>query len=128
MSAADIVREFIRAWEEPNNLNAAMRTFMADDCLYENIGLSKTTGPDEAIAFFEGLGAQLPLASIKVDMLAIMAQGDQVLTERVDHLLDEAGNNLASLRVMGIFELRDGKVAGWRDYFDTLPFASMVGS
>lgn len=124
MSAAETVRAFIESWAKPHNLKAAMRQFMTPDCVYENVGLSKTTGPDDAIAFFDAFAAQLPFASIEVETLGLLAQGNKVMTERVDHILDAAGKRLASIRVMGAFELRGGKIAAWRDYFDTVPFAS----
>ena len=37
-------------------------------------------------------------------------------------MIDAAGAITMSIRLMGIFEVRDGKIAMWRDYFDTLPF------
>ena len=39
-----------------------------------------------------------------------------VLTERVDTF--NRGDKSIVLRVMGTFELREGKIAEWRDYFD----------
>ena len=49
-------------------------------------------------------------------MRNIAAVGDTVLTERVDvfHL----PNGKIELPVMGTFEVKDGKIAAWRDYFD----------
>jgi len=47
--------------------------------------------------------------------------GDQVLTERIDHLDDESGNRIASLPVAGTLEVRGGKIVAWRDYFDPRP-------
>jgi limonene-1,2-epoxide hydrolase len=48
--------------------------------------------------------------------------GNTVLTERVDHLVDAAGKTTMSIPLMGIFVVEDGKIAQWRDYFDTAPF------
>ena len=45
----------------------------------------------------------------------ISAAGDVVLTERVDQF---TGTKSMSLQVMGVFEIKDGKIAAWRDYFD----------
>jgi limonene-1,2-epoxide hydrolase len=44
------------------------------------------------------------------------ADGDVVLTERIDTF--EMGGKDVVLPVMGVFEVRDGKIAAWRDYFD----------
>ena len=50
----------------------------------------------------------------------LVADGDVVLTERVD--VFDTGDKTISLPVMGTFELRDGKIAAWRDYFDLQQF------
>lgn len=50
----------------------------------------------------------------------IVAEGDIVLTERVDVFL--VGETRVSVPCMGIFELRDGKIAAWRDYWDLQQF------
>ena len=48
---------------------------------------------------------------------SIATAGDTVLTERVDRFEMKDGK-IIELPVMGTFELRDGKIARWRDYFD----------
>jgi limonene-1,2-epoxide hydrolase len=54
----------------------------------------------------------------------LVAEGDVVLTERVDvfHLPGKA----IELPVMGTFEVRGGKIAAWRDYFDLNQFMSQM--
>lgn len=54
----------------------------------------------------------------------IVAEGDVVMTERVDHFL--VGDKRVSVPCMGIFELRQGKIAAWRDYWDLKQFESQV--
>ena len=39
-----------------------------------------------------------------------------MLTERVDKF--SLGGKNVELPVMGVFELTDGKISAWRDYFD----------
>jgi limonene-1,2-epoxide hydrolase len=46
----------------------------------------------------------------------IAAGGDVVLTERVDRFI--GAEKTVELPVMGAFEIEDGKIAAWRDYFD----------
>jgi limonene-1,2-epoxide hydrolase len=53
---------------------------------------------------------------VRFDVKHIVADGDVVLTERVDTF--EIGGRTITLPVMGTFEVRDGKIAAWRDYFD----------
>jgi len=50
----------------------------------------------------------------------IVAQGDIVMVERVDNFL--VGDTRVSVPCVGIFELHDGKIAAWRDYWDLQQF------
>lgn len=50
----------------------------------------------------------------------VVAEGSIVMTERVDHF--QIGSNRISVPCMGIFELRNGKIAAWRDYWDLKTF------
>ena len=54
----------------------------------------------------------------------IVSDGDIVMTERVDNFL--VGDKHVSVPCMGIFELRDGKIAAWRDYWDLQQFNNQV--
>jgi limonene-1,2-epoxide hydrolase len=54
----------------------------------------------------------------------IVAGGDVVMTERVDHFL--VGVKRVSVPCMGIFELREGKIAAWRDYWDLKQFEAQM--
>jgi limonene-1,2-epoxide hydrolase len=47
-----------------------------------------------------------------------------VLTERVDAFI--SGERTIELPVMGTFEVRDGLIAAWRDYFDLNQFLSQA--
>lgn len=122
MSALETVQAFIATWKVPNRLNDAVREYFTPDCVYENVGLTRTTGAEDAVGVLDGFARQVPFISIGVDMLSLMSQGDAVMTERVDHLNDGSGKTLASIRVMGIFKVRGGKISEWRDYFDMTPF------
>lgn len=50
----------------------------------------------------------------------IVADGDIVMVERVDNFL--VGERRVSVPCMGVFELRDGKINAWRDYWDLKQF------
>ena len=56
----------------------------------------------------------------RTQVLAAGEAGNKVLTERIDRILDADGAEVMTVPVMGIFEIEDGKIAAWRDYFDTL--------
>lgn len=53
-----------------------------------------------------------------------VASGDLVMTERVDNFLVQGTR--VSVPCMGVFELRDGKIAAWRDYWDLKLFEAQL--
>ena len=57
-----------------------------------------------------------PGVTLEFRISHIVADGDIVLTERVD--VFEMGDATIELPVMGAFEIRDDLIVAWRDYFD----------
>ena len=57
-----------------------------------------------------------PASGVQFEIKHIAAARDVVLTERVDTF--RMGERTVTLPVMGVFEVRGGKIAAWRDYFD----------
>ena len=53
--------------------------------------------------------------------------GDVVLVERIDELHSQTGEPMVeAMPVMGAFEVRDGLISAWRDYFDPTPFHALM--
>jgi len=92
----------------------ALRQFFTDDVVYHNIPMDPAVGIDATIAFIDGFFAMCEKMVIETSHLAV--KDNVVLTERVDTFT--VGDIVASLPVMGTFEIRDGKISAWRDYFD----------
>ena len=65
------------------------------------------------------------IEGIEFRVINIAADGPVVMTERVDvfRLPDKS----FELPVMGTFEVSDGKINAWRDYFDMNQFTSRMG-
>jgi limonene-1,2-epoxide hydrolase len=111
----DVVREFCALMErrDPD----ALRPLLADDAVYQNVGMPAFTGVD---AIVENLGAQF---SMFPDAYAfgignIANDGSVVLTERLDYIQTPDGAKPA-IPVMGTFVVGDGgKITRWTDYFD----------
>jgi limonene-1,2-epoxide hydrolase len=116
------VEAFLARLGEPGGFVTAVRDWFTPATVYENIGMTKTTGIEEAAAFAEQFVTGSGSVAIRVENLAVATVGNTVLTERVDHLVDAAGKTTMSIPLMGIFVVEDGKIAQWRDYFDTAPF------
>ncbi|MDP3936903.1 MAG: limonene-1,2-epoxide hydrolase family protein [Deltaproteobacteria bacterium] len=50
------------------------------------------------------------------DLINLVAAGDLVVAERLDRT--KAGGKSIDLPCVGVFELENGKIRVWRDYFD----------
>ena len=107
-----IIRNFCKAWE---SLDVdAILDFFTEDAIYHNVPMAPCKGRDEIRTFIVGfLGTT---KSIQFEIVNQVASGNVVMNERVDTIVMEAGT--ISAPVMGVFELRDGKISAWRDYFD----------
>lgn len=86
---------------------------LTEDVVYHNIPMQPVTGPEMVKAVFD----QIAMTGMDWETHAIAAAGPLVLTERTDRFTLADGQTL-SLRVMGTFEVREGRIAAWRDYFD----------
>jgi limonene-1,2-epoxide hydrolase len=110
--AEQVVRAFCAVFDQHDA--EALRPFLADDVVYHNMPMEPTVGVDATVAFVDGFFSMCQSMVIETTHLAV--RGDVVLTERVDTFT--VGDVAAPLPVMGTFEVRDGKITAWRDYFD----------
>src|SRR5579859_4658482 len=112
----DIVRTFCSAWSDDVG-TAELATFFTDDAIYHNVPMAPIAGREAIannIASFIRPGAP-GIESIQFHVINIAANGPIVMTERVD--VFKLPHKSFELPVMGIFEIRDGKIKAWRDYF-----------
>jgi len=116
----DVVRRFCAAWGR-QDLDEIVAFFSAD-AVYHNIPLAPVVGPEQIRATIEGFSGGVEKIEFIVD--AIAADGGTVLTERRD--IFTFANGVIDLPVMGTFEVVDGKIAAWRDYFDMNQFMSQM--
>lgn len=112
VDAERLVRDFCAVFEKHDA--QAVRPFLTDDVVYHNIPMEPSVGIEATIAFIDGFLGMCQKMTIENVNLAV--RGDVVLTERIDTFT--VGAVVAALPVMGTFEIRDGKIAAWRDYFD----------
>ena len=118
----DLVREFCAAWGAgPPDLDRIVG-FFADDAVYHNIPVDPVVGSEAIRATLAGFTTGVE--SIEFRVAAMAADGGTVLTERVD-VFRLPGKEIA-LPVMGTFEVADGKITAWRDYFDMNQFMSQL--
>jgi limonene-1,2-epoxide hydrolase len=108
----EVVNDFCDAVNK-QDLDAVIGYF-SDDAVYHNIPLEPITGRDAIREALEGFLAML--GTMTFDTLHALADGPIVATERVDSFSN--GDRTIELPVAGFFEVHDGKITAWRDYFD----------
>ena len=87
---------------------------LADDVVYHNVGMAPADGKEASLAMIQGFLDMSEGMSFEIHRIS--ASGDSVLTERTDTFTINGAK--APIPVMGAFDLRDGLITGWRDYFD----------
>lgn len=116
----DLVRRFCAAWSD-NDIPAII-DFFADDAVYHNMPIQPIRGKDAIKGAIEQY--MTPFERAEWVLTNIAAAGDLVLTERVDKFI--GAEKTVELPVMGVFEINDGKIAAWRDYFDMATWAKQM--
>ncbi len=108
----DIVREFIAAWSK---LDAdELADYFTDDGSYHNMPTGPVTGRDNVRKFIQGFLSSW--TATNWDVLNIMGEGNVVIAERLDRT--RMGDRKVDLPCCGVFEMENGKIKVWRDYFD----------
>ena len=110
------VRNFIEAW---SRLDVdELVGFFTDDGVYHNMPIDPIKGKADLKNF---IGAFLAnWTATNWDVLTLIANGDVVIAERVDHI-NVSGVHI-DLPCCGVFQLEGGKIKVWRDYFDMATF------
>ncbi len=121
-SNTDLVRKFC-ADLETRDIDRLM-TYFTEDAVYYNSPVGPTTGLAAIRALLEEIGG--PATSVEIEFLGTAESGNSVFTERVDRLV--IGGKTVELPVAGVFEVRDGKISSWRDYFDMATWTRQVAA
>jgi limonene-1,2-epoxide hydrolase len=111
--AAEVVMTFLRRLEASDLDGAA--SLLTDDAVWINVSLPTVRGRRRIHRLLRALDLR---CDIRAHFHHVVAEGDVVLTERTDEL--RVGPFEQRFWVYGRFELRDGRIAVWRDSFDWL--------
>src|SRR3974390_844215 len=113
---ADTVKQFVAAWARGSV--DELLAYFAPDGGYPNIPMEPWVGHE---AIRRGIEAFFQFArNVDFEITNIAVTHSVVFTERVDRFDMEAGT--VDMPVVGVFEIIDGKIAAWRDYFDMAMF------
>lgn len=116
----DLITEFCAAWEKGDY--DALLEYFTDDAVYHNIPVDPVVGKDAIRATMQMFTTGVERIEFQVNNIS--ANGNVVLTERVDSFV--LPDKTITLPVMGTFEVVDGKIAAWRDYFDLNQYMQQV--
>jgi len=116
-----LVTAFCQSWSRKNVDDVL--SYLTDDCFYHNIPMEPCVGKAAIRKFIEPFlkDAESAVFDIKHSTSA----GNVVMNERVDTFV--MGPKTISLPVAGVFEVNDGKISAWRDYFDLETFTKQMG-
>lgn len=115
-----VIRDFISAWSRLDVEELVQ--FFCEDGTYHNMPTKAVTGHDALrpfiSAFLKGW------TSTEWDVLNLMSKGNVVFAERLDRTV--VGDKQVNLPCCGVFEMQDGRIKVWRDYFDLGTYVSAL--
>lgn len=124
MSSPDeVVRAMCAAWNDPNPDPEQISQYFAEDAVYHNIPIKPAVGRAAIRTTIAEFLA--PLDGIRFEIHHQVTSGSVVMNERTDTL--HVGGRANPLRVMGVFEVTDGLITAWRDYFDLAEALQAMG-
>ncbi|MEZ5937379.1 MAG: limonene-1,2-epoxide hydrolase family protein [Hyphomonadaceae bacterium] len=115
-----IVRAFIAAWSRLDV--EELLTFFAPDGVYHNMPVAPVKGHEQLRPFIKAF--LKGWTETTWDIHAVLAAGDLVMVERLDRTL--VGDKTVALPCCGVFEMADGKIKVWRDYFDMATYTKAL--
>ncbi len=107
-----LIREFCAAWSRLDP--AELASYFTEDGIYHNIPAGPIAGREQVEGFIRGFASSWTKTDWEI--LNLAENDNVVIAERIDRTL--AGDKAVDLPCTGVFEIRDGKIACWRDYFD----------
>ena len=111
-SPIDVVRTFLAAMEQLN-FDAAL-ALVSDNCEYTNLPLGTVHGPAGIRGVLEPFFA--PTLENVFGVLREASAGPVVFMERLDR--HRLADKWVELPVTGVWEVHDGRITLWREYFD----------
>ncbi len=116
-----IIEQFMAAWNA-QDLELIL-SFFSEDAVYCNVPMGPAhQGKSEIRAFISHFVSSAEAINFITHNQIVGANGI-VMNERSDCFIFNGQS--VTLPVMGIFELKDGKITAWRDYFDMAPLQTV---
>lgn len=115
-----IIREFVDSWSE---LNAdKLVGYFSDDGTYHNMPTQPVKGHKNLQKFIAGFISNW--SKTEWEIINLIAKDNIVMVERIDRTI--VNGKEVNLPCFGIFEMKDGKIVEWRDYFDLATYTNAL--
>jgi limonene-1,2-epoxide hydrolase len=115
-----MIREFIAAWER-RDTEFIVENF-TDDGVYHSVPLTPIVGKQAIREFVEGFAGKPPGRLV---IRHQVASDTVVMNERTDYIT--LNGEPVVLPISGVFELENGRIKAWREYFDLGPARAAYG-
>ncbi|MDH6243973.1 nuclear transport factor 2 family protein [Mycobacterium sp. OTB74] len=122
-----LVLDFIHAAYGQKMDVEAMTAMMAEDFVWQlNVPRSKVVKGRAAARAELIQHSELSTGMIEgSEIQTVVSSGNTVVVERID--VNDVGAKVLRFNVVAIFDVRDGKLTGWREYWDTGHIAQQLG-
>jgi limonene-1,2-epoxide hydrolase len=112
-----LVTQFCEAW--PRMDADELSSYFSDDGVYHNIPMPPAVGRAAVHELLTGMRGMI--SAIRFEVHRQVTDGSTVMNERTDHIT--MGDKVIALPVVGVFEIDNGRIRAWRDYFDMAQFS-----
>lgn len=113
MTPDEVVTALVRACEA-RDMDAVL-SLVSDDIEYDNVPIGPVHGPEGVRSVLSG-GVTAAAEQVEWVVHRQVAAGSTVMNERTDRFLVDG--RWIEIPIAAAFEVNDGRVTLWRDYFD----------
>jgi limonene-1,2-epoxide hydrolase len=112
-----LVRRFMTAWERRDA--EFIIGCLSDDAVYHSMPLTPIVGKEAVAAWVRGFAGK---PAGRLEIRHQVAANNVVMNERTDVIV--LNGRTVTLPICAVFEMRDGQIRAWREYFDLAPAAA----
>jgi len=115
-----IIRAFVSSWSELDV--DKLVSYFSEDGTYYNMPTQPIKGHENLKNFIAGFIRNW--SSTNWEIINLIAKDDVVMVERIDITI--VNGKEITLPCLGVFEMQDGKIIEWRDYFDLATYTNAL--
>jgi limonene-1,2-epoxide hydrolase len=119
---AELVTEFCAQWSNPDPHR--LGEYFTEDAVFHNIPMEPLHGRAAIVEFIASFVSACAGIEFRIHHQAV--NGNVVFAERSD-IIRKTDGTVVELPVMGVFEVSDGRIRAWRDYFDMAEVTKAFG-